>query len=418
VNSRPRTAVVIGNGVIGLTSAIALQKRGIDTVVVAPDLPWRGPSWGNAGHIAIEQVEPLASSHMIRSIPNKLFMVGGPVDLPLRGMPAWLPFCARLMRASTPARFAIGKAALATLLSEAIPAWRRLLADLKSPDLLAEDGHLIAWESEKTAAAGLAKWQIADIGTARLTEVDPRMLKTLQEAVSPRIAAAVRFNGPGQITDLDALGKTLHSRVSALGGQIVPGRAISISGSCGAHVRLEDGRLLTADLLLVAAGAASDRLLASLGMRVPLIAERGYHIESASTLWPNLPPVVFEDRSVIVTRFAHGLRFAGFVEFASAGFRPDRRKWDRLRAHADALGIGLDQHITRWMGARPTLPDYLPAIGRLEDRPSVAYAFGHQHLGLTLAAITGELVGDLAEGGPLMQRTADILAPFSLARFR
>jgi D-amino-acid dehydrogenase len=162
---------------------------------------------------------------------------------------------------------------------------------------------------------------------------------------------------------------------------------------------------------VVAAGAASAALVAPLRLRAPLIAERGYHVEGAPGDWPaDMPPVVFEDRSMIVTRFAGRLRAASIVEFATLETPPDPRKWARLRAHVAALGLSLREPTEPWIGARPTLPDYLPAIGR---RGAVAYAFGHQHLGLTLSATTGEALAALLHG----QVPAFDLAPFDLTRF-
>ncbi|ALH82881.1 NAD(P)/FAD-dependent oxidoreductase [Sphingopyxis macrogoltabida] len=414
MTQRPATAIVIGNGVVGLASAIALQRRGVATTLVAPSGPWRGASWGNAGHIAVEQVEPLASPATLRSFPRRLFLSGGPVGLPPRAMATWLPFAHRLARASTPARFAHGKAALSAILADALPAWRRLLADAGAPALLREDGHVVVWESAASAAAGLAHWQAADTGTARFDSVPPHELAELQRLTRAPLAGAIRFAGSGQIADPAALGETLHARFRALGGRERRARAVGVAGTAGAKVTLDDGTTLTASLALVAAGAASAPLLKPLGYKVPLIAERGYHIESAATGWPvDMPPMVFEDRSMIVTRFAHGLRAASFVEFAREGDPPDPRKWARLRAHVTALGLDFGEPASEWIGARPTLPDYLPAIGRLAEQPAVAYAFGHQHLGLTLAAVTGEAVAALVDGEP-----APIdLAPFDLGRF-
>jgi D-amino-acid dehydrogenase len=126
-----------------------------------------------------------------------------------------------------------------------------------------------------------------------------------------------------------------------------------------------------------------------------------------------MPPVVFEDRSMIVSRFLSGLRAASFVEFSRVDSPADPRKWQRLRAHARELRLPFEGPIREWMGARPTLPDYLPAIGRSRRAENLVYAFGHQHLGLTLAAITGELVGSMATA-----ETAIVdLAPFDVARF-
>jgi D-amino-acid dehydrogenase len=183
----------------------------------------------------------------------------------------------------------------------------------------------------------------------------------------------------------------------------------------GASVLLSDGDWRTADAIIITGGIGSKGLMEQAGLKVPMISERGYHIQSADHQWPQgLPPVVFEDRSMIVTGFEHGLRAASFVEFTRAGTAPDPRKWARLRKHVGELGLSFGgqgpENINEWIGTRPTLPDYLPAIGRVKSVHNLYYAFGHQHLGLTLAPITGEIVAD-------MIRSGEGPKPFDLARF-
>jgi D-amino-acid dehydrogenase len=118
---------------------------------------------------------------------------------------------------------------------------------------------------------------------------------------------------------------------------------------------------------------------------------------------------VFEERAVVVTRFADLLRSSSFLEFSRPEAPADPRKWQRLRQHLDELGVKFPKTPETWMGSRPTLPDYLPAIGRLQSNPRVLYAFGHQHLGLTMAAITSEIIEAIASEAP---------PPFDLTPFR
>ena len=177
---------------------------------------------------------------------------------------------------------------------------------------------------------------------------------------------------------------------------------------------LSDGTRLASELVLVAAGARSGRLMAGGGHKAPVIAERGYHLHDPDADWPeDLAPLVFEDRSLIVNRFSDGLRCSSFVEFARPETPPDPRKWARLRRHAAELGLPFGPKTREWMGARPTLPDYLPAIGRSRHATNLAYAFGHQHLGLTLSAVTADLVAEMLGG----QDPAVDLRPFDVARF-
>jgi D-hydroxyproline dehydrogenase len=202
-------------------------------------------------------------------------------------------------------------------------------------------------------------------------------------------------DGSGQIADPHRLLDQFHAAFVQAGGKVRRCRAEAVTPlDKGVGVRIE-GRTVRFDHVVIAAGVASRDLLRPLGHKVPIIAERGYHVQQpvADADWPaTTPPIVFEDRSMIVTRFEGGLRAASFVVFSRPDAPPDPRKWRRLREHAAALGLPIRAEAREWMGARPTLPDYLPAIGQSERAHGVYYAFGHQHLGLTLAALTGERI--------------------------
>ena len=399
--------IVVGGGVIGMSCALSLQARGLAVTAIDP-AGIRPASLGNAGHIAVEQVEPLASATTLRALPRMLFSRGGPVSLPPREIGAWLPFALRFARAALPKRFAAGKSALSSLADAAIPAWRRQLQRARVPDLLLENGHFVVWESAAAAAAGRRRWAAVDTGAVTHREATADELAVISAHTRAPLAGGLRFSGSAQIADLDLLAAALVRSFERGGGVRVRGAAASVAPR---EVVLETGEAFPADAVLVAAGAASGPLLRPLGHKVPLIAERGYHLHAAETDWPiDLPPVVFEERAMIVTRFRSGLRAAGFFEFGRGESPADPRKWARLRANLDALGIAFGNPV-EWMGARPTLPDYLPAIGRTAS--GIFYAFGHQHLGLTLAAITGEGIAALAAGEtPLFD-----LSPFAIERF-
>lgn len=398
---------IIGGGVIGSVAAFALQRRGHAVTLIDRDAQWRGASIGNAGHIAANEVAPMASFSTLRKMPRNLFSRGGPVALPLRDIGAWLPFGLRLLAATR--RYDAGLRALCALQAEALPALQRLIADLGAPELLREKGHFIVWDSTASAAAGKAELARMEMGTATWRDANAGELAMLASLSSPP-GGAVRVSGTGQITDLSALETALAKRFAETGGARMQGDARADAQGA----RLASGERVDADLVVIAAGPASAPLLAPFGHRVPLIAERGYHIETDGGDWPaDMPSILFADRATFVTRFANRLRATSFVEFGRAHSPPDPRKWQRLRAHARDLGLPFDGAMSEWMGARPTLPDYLPAIGRSRAAPHVFYAFGHQHLGLTLAAITGESIAALVAGNPA---SVD-LAPFAIERF-
>ncbi len=400
----PYGAVVIGGGIVGLSTGLALQARGLAVTII--DRPGERPpaSAGNAGHIAVEQHQPLASLEMIRSLPRRLMSVGGPASFPLAGICEWLPFGLRLLRAARPASFARGERALKALLVEALPAWRRLLLGSGTSDLLRQQGNIIAWESIAGAKRGRAGLRTFESSVAHCRDLTSAEMKLLEGQVRSPPADAICFEGSASVADPSVVLGSLRSAFIRNGGTVE-----SRSST------LMEARRLGADLLVIAAGVHSAALMREIGHRVPLIAERGYHIQSAQTRWPmSLTSVVFEERAVVATRFRSGLRATSFIEFTCPYAPPDLRKWARLRAHAEALGLPFDSPVQTWFGSRPTLPDYLPAIGRSSRDPHVLYAFGHQHLGLTLGPITGELIASIACGEP----TTPDLTPFAVDRFR
>ena len=412
-----RTVIVIGDGIIGLACAWHLQRAGLETTVLGPGHAATNASWGNAGHLAIEQVEPLASRKAMRQAFRQFLGGTGPVRLPAAEIRRWLPFFLRLAGASGTARFHTGRAALTACMERAAPAWRDVLGAIGHSSLLRECGHFVVWESPQSAAAGRTGWASTDTGPASFREATSDELAQLASIVRRPIHGAIRFQGSGQFTDpgtlLDRMEQALLSggvrRVRAIASRIERRR------DGGGVIETETGERLQANAIIVAAGVASARLLSATALPVPIIAERGYHVQAPAQGWPEgMPPVVFEDRSMIVTNFTSGVRASGFVEFARADRPPDPACWRALEHHVGDLGLPFGTPMARWMGPRPTLPDYLPAIGRSEQWPAIFYAFGHQHLGLTMAAVTAEIVRDLVIGA---ETTIDI-RPFDLARFR
>jgi D-amino-acid dehydrogenase len=396
-----RSVIVLGGGVIGLASALSLLDRGFCVTICDPGGALPPASWGNAGRIAVEQSAPLASLATLRALPGMLAMRGGAVSLPPGEVLQWLPFGLRLIAASMPHRFARGRQALGSLMRGAIPAWRALLGRIGAPDLLVETGHYSVWENVRKAQEGQRSW-LRDSGAATACDMDPTELERLRVLLAAPVASAMAFTGTAAIADPGDLLHTMRAAFAAGGGLLVTDR-LSVAQAAQ-----------QADVVVVAAGTGSADLLRPVGHRVPIIAERGYHIQQAGSVWPiDLPPIFFEDRGMVVTQFRSALRATSFVEFTRADAPPDSRKWRMLRRHARELGLPFDDRATQWYGSRPTLPDYLPAIGQSRRQPNLYYAFGHQHLGLTLAAITGEAVAAIVTGS----ETPCNLTPFELDRF-
>ncbi|WP_428374316.1 NAD(P)/FAD-dependent oxidoreductase [Lichenicoccus sp.] len=436
----PAPVIVVGGGIIGRVSALRLREAGLDVVLLDPDvascpvpastglgsadpgLATSGPaSFGNAGHIAVEQVRPLTNPAFLLTLPRRLFLAGGALDFGWRRPAAWLPWAGRAAAACFRAKS--GQRALTSLLADAMPAWQRLAADLGAPALVSNAGHLMLWHKARPGAAAAAGWQRADTGTALAVSMRAPELDRVASHLSVRPPIGLRFEHTGQVRDVAETMRRLGAALCCAGVRrmrVRVRRVVMRDGRLGVELSgPAAGEILWADKILIAAGVESNRLLRGIGIRMPVVAERGYHVEWSHGSDYELPPLVFEERSLIVTRFGARLRASSFVEFDAEDAPPDRRKWARLEAHVRALGLPVASPFSRWVGARPTLPDYLPALGHLPGLgrcPSAAGLFvacGHQHLGLTLAPRTAEIIAALMTG----QHSPVALTPFRPDRF-
>lgn len=411
---------VVGGGLIGTACALRLQQAGAAVTLIDPGDERARASFGNAGQIAIEIIEPLSSWATLRSAARRHFINGGPLDFRLSGLGAWLPWGIHYLACCEATRFKAGCVALSGLQARALDAWRELLDDIGALGLLEVRGQYALTQKDvaedpQTLAAG--------VNRQPLTAAQRKDVAALLTSSQPWHGHFIA--GPAKLTCPAHTLRTIETAFVAAGGATVAASVTRIETTTSSvRLRLSDGTALETDSVLVAAGARSDRLLAPLGVTIPLVAERGYHLNFPEHDWPkDAVPTILEDHGVLLTVQETGLRITGFTEFSRSGARPDPRKWRRLRQLLDQYEVAVRGPGEPWCGERPTLPDFLPAMGRMRHHDRVFYAFGHQHIGVTLAATTAELMRDLigGRGNPALSAfdisRFDFIAPPNLAHF-
>lgn len=408
--------IVIGGGIIARCTALALLDRGCTVTLIAEPDPVPA-SWGNAGHIATEQVSPLATWSTLRRLTTDLFP-RGPVAIDWKRPQTVLPWSLRFLRSCKARQQERGEAALRDLLSDALPAWKRLVARMDAPDLLDERG--IVKLIEKSDANERAAYTLRqDWGTSTAKSVDPETLKQIASNFSAPVRAGIRFENTAHITNPTRVLDMLLKAFLSSGGTHIPAYARNLRNDSNGVIVETRNTTIQADCAVVACGVLSPALLPHLVL--PMIAERGYHLEwDHGGKWTG-PNVVFEDRALVVTRFENRLRATSFVEFTDHQSAPDPRKWQHLERHIRELGLPVHGRFTPWYGSRPTLPDYLPALGTT-GMPGIFAACGHNHLGLTLAATTAErLTAHMLDGKtfpPALRPDRFGTAPSSTSHFR
>lgn len=407
--------LVIGAGIVGLACAFRLAHEGQRVLLLDRDLPGRGASFGNAGHIATEQIFPLASPDTLRGAPGFLFDGNSPLRIrPGYGL-AILPWLLRFAWASRRSAFDRGVAALSALQSTAAADFASLLDDATASHLLHMNGHLVLIENAKSVARAQQEIkQLRDSGIG-VEWITAAQVRELAPDITAHVEGAMKFTGTGHVTDPHAVCVALHDAFVAAGGEFRQGEVTHIENAGdGFRVRDLSGATHRAKHVVLSCGAWSKSLAAQTGYRVPLDTERGYHLTLPGVVPRFGMPIASYERKVIVTPMSCGLRMTGTVEFGGLALPPDPARFDQLKRHLKALAPGapLDR-ATTWMGFRPSLPDHLPVLGRVPDGRHLYFAFGHQHLGLTLAGVTARLIAAQVTG---RQPHID-LAPFSPARF-
>ena len=392
-----------------------IASEGLHVVLVDRDAPGRGTSFGNAGHIATEQVFPLASPQVVRGVLGYLL----DRESPLRIRPAYalriLPWLARFAWASRRASFERGVRAISALQRTAAQDLAQLLAMAGAPRLVHLDGHLVLVERAESMPASKAEIALLGAHGVRADWLTASEVKAMAPEIAAPIEGAWRYNGTGHVDDPYAVSQALETALRSAGGEVVQAEIESIESREGrftAHA--SGGRTLDATHVILACGAWSRPLAAQLGYDVPLDTERGYHITLPAAFPAFRIPVASFERKVIMTPMTAGVRMTGTVEFGGLRLAPDPHRFALLERHLKALAPSLPTAgLTTWMGYRPSLPDHLPVLGRVPDGRNLFLAFGHQHLGLTLAGVTARIVASLVAG-----RDPGIdLAPFSPARF-
>ena len=405
---------VIGAGVIGLTIALRLASAGHEVVLLDPRAPGSGASYGNAGTLAGYGCIPVGNPGVLRALPHLLLAADSPFALRWAALPQLAPWLLRFLRQSLPGAARANAMAMAGLLSDALADWDDVASEAGATDLFVANGCLYLLK-DGSSSVSPADWGYrvrAELGV-RQSVLTPAEIGSLEPGLPPAEGPGLYFEDAVNLTDPGLLMQRLLAAATGNGAQHVKAEVTRIV-TRGGHIALTGTDFtLKAQKVVIAAGARSRALAVQVGDAIPLDTERGYHIEFATDMPLLNRPVCPTDLGFYMTPMAGRLRVAGTVELGGLDAPLNPKRLALLERGARRYFPGLGDPIDPWLGFRPSLPDSRPIIGPSQGSADVIYAFGHGHLGLTLAAVTARLVADLISGKEVPER----LAPFSAARY-
>jgi D-amino-acid dehydrogenase len=406
--------VIVGAGVVGLSCAYMLRKRGEDVVLLDQAAPGSGCSRGNAGWIVPSLAEPLPAPGLTWT--SLRWMLDR--DSPLHIAPAALPELAGWLwvfwRHCNERAYKAGRAAWARLVDGIMGALDDLAADGVDFEMH-KSGLLFVFLSEAAMRHALR--------TAADTSVEPPRvltggdLRQLEPSLSKAVVAGFLMEHERHVRP-ESLCSALIARAREMGVEIHSATDVTggvIEGDTLRAVRTAAGDIV-ADRCLIAAGARSGAVSRSVaGVPLPVQAGKGYALTMAGRPSPFSRPLYLDEARLGCSPFANGYRFAGTMELSGINERlvPDRVAAIRRAARRYLTLSSEDEGGVEWVGMRPLTPDGVPLIGRVPGHRNVFIATGHGMLGVTSALTTAASIADLITTG---RATLD-LTPFDPARF-
>jgi D-hydroxyproline dehydrogenase len=383
---------IIGAGVVGLAIAERLLAEGREVTLIDPNPPGSGASYGNAGTIADYATLPVGTPDVLRNLPSLLFDRNSPLSIRRAALPSLAPWLLRFARQSLPGAARRNAAAIAALLADACPLWEGLADRIGGTDILQKRGCLYLYETKaayRAAHADMAQRRTLGIKVDLISQDELRQLEPglpQVEGGAAYFTNAVFMADPGQM---------VQRLAKAITAPVLPHLITRLERTASGVLLSGDGVQVRARHVVLAAGAHSRALARAAGDRIPLETERGYHIEWDMPKPRITRPTCPTTRGFYLCPMSGRLRVAGTVELGGLTAPPSPHRIDKLIEGARTIFPDLPDPDRTWMGFRPSLPDSLPVIGPSRGGADVIHAFGHGHIGLTLAPITAQLVADL-----------------------
>ena len=395
-----RRVVVVGGGVIGVCCAYFLAKEGAGVTLVERDEIGGGASFGNAGTIAPGH-PPLNKPGRIRRSLLELLSPKSPLYIPVRWDPGLVRWLWTFRTFCTDHHLAVSMGALAPLGHASLELFDALVESEGLDCNYRRGGYYEICRTDRGFRETKHEAAMMREYGYHPRELDGDELREIEPAILEGVVGGVHF--PEAATcDPHRFVLELADRSVRGGGRIETGRGVSeilSTGSGVTGVRLEDGEILDANVVVLATGSYSSRLTRKFGLRLPVRAGKGYHrdleFEDAGAHPPGIACVLAET-SVFCTPMPGFTRLAGTLEFSGVNHEMRPRRLEQLTAAAEVYLGGVRGAVVRseWCGLRPCTPDGIPYVGPVPGRSGLFVATGHAMLGLTLGPVTGKLIGE------------------------
>jgi D-amino-acid dehydrogenase len=408
--------IVLGAGIIGVSSALHLQDRGRRVALVDRRDPGEETSFGNAGLIECSSIVPYAFPRKLGTLLRYARNQSTDLYLDYKALPSFAGWLARYWWESSPQRLAAAAHDMLPLIGRSVAEHDALIARAGVGDLVSDGGWIEAFHNQAIFESEAAEAEEAACQHGlRMVRLDGAALRAREPALTEGFCGALHWQDPKAVSNPGALTKGYARLFDADGGTLLRGDATTLRDENGAwSVDTAQGRISAKDVV-VAMGVWSDRVFEPLGYRIPLRGKRGYHMHYQPARAMLSVPIVNSEHGYVIAPMQGGrLRLTTGVEIAKRGSPPSGIQLERAERLARPL-FGLGERIdpAPWLGMRPSTPDMRPVIGPASRHRGLWFAFGHNHHGLTLGPVTGRLLAEMMTG----EAPFTDVRPYRSARF-
>jgi len=388
---------VIGAGIIGVCVAHFLRKNGHHVTLYDQNEPGTQTSFGNAGLFANHECVTVNSPDLWKNLPNMLFSNNGPLVIDWFYVVTHLPWAIRFLRNCTSARVEHIAKSLSSFSSHAGPAYQEIFNDVNVSNNVVHKEPILLYETKELFEKNQYALNLRKKNGVHFTVINKNEIAKIEPHLESIYYNGIFLKGESFTKSPLLITQKIFDNFIKKGGFFIKSKIKSIVNKDNSLFLKYEAKEHEFDKIVVAAGAWSNMLARTIGDNFPLDTERGYHIifENSKNLLTH--PIGWAKTGFYMTPMEDGIRAAGTVEIAGLNKPLNKRMLSMIEKTARSILPQLGKVKSKWMGFRPSLPDSLPIIGESKKCKNVYYAFGHQHLGLSLAAITGKVIRLLIE---------------------
>jgi len=411
MNSKPQIAVV-GAGIVGICSAYFLQKTGFQVTLIDKNEPGSMTSYGHACTFADYACVPVNSPDLFKNIPSMLLKSNGPLAIDFFHVLKNLNWTTKFLQNCTSKKVEYISKSLGNLLNNASISYDEIFRDINVSEYIKNEEALYLYQNESEFLKAKTTNDLRQRNGVKIKTLSKTEISELEPSLAPIFYNGQIFIGSRHTTNPSMISKKIFESFINYGGNFIQHEVNDIISENNLITLNYNNNKHNYEKVIICAGAWSNNLSKKFGDNFPLDTERGYHVMFDNHGLINRP-IGWSQTGFYLVQLEEGLRAAGTVEIAGLSKPANKKRTKMIENQARKLLPDLNSVKSTWLGFRPTLPDSLPVIGSSKKNKNIIYAFGHQHIGWTLGAVTGKIINSICN-----ERVPNIdIEPFNPSRF-